>query len=138
MEFAQSLNQTLNSILGGQMSGGQMYDGQMSGGGMLIWIVIAVVFAAAGYLYWNEYFSCHSGRVSIDKKCVNMCPEGTTFKNVNSKNDKHVDCADAKGTINTYLMPQVTVAPAPTTTPASTVASVTPAASTKTGTTVSK
>jgi hypothetical protein len=105
MDFS-NLNQSLNNMLGGA-----------EGGGAAVWILaLVVVLAAVGvYMYLNEYFSCSSGRVSVDGKCVNMCPEGYTFKSLDEKTKGNAICTDAKGVDGTVPIP--TAAPATTSSP---------------------
>ena len=110
MDFSKLLNQQLNSMLGGNM------NTSMEGGGPLVWIVVAlVVVGAVGvYLYMNEYFGCSSGRLAVDGKCVNLCPEGETFKSADT--EKKVAKCTKGDKVNEYGFPTPT--PAPTTTPA--------------------
>jgi hypothetical protein len=120
MDFVKSLNDAINNILGGQMTGGQMSGGEMNGGSVWTYVaLIAVALVAVGtYLYIYEYFGCGSGRVSVDNKCVDMCPKGTTFANVNKTNDKMVDCVNEKGSTVVYDMPKSVPTPTPTSAPA--------------------
>jgi hypothetical protein len=116
MDFIKSLHESLNNILGDN----QMTGGDMNGGASIYtWLIVIVVLVAVGaYLYLNEYLMCTSGRVSIDKKCVNMCPEGYSFLNVNTGNNTMVDCTDLTlGGTKVFKIPQPQPKVTPTNTP---------------------
>jgi len=126
MDFSNYLNQQLNSMFGGNQ--------HMEGGGLLVWVVLVLVIVGAVgvYLYLNEYFGCNSGRLLVDGKCVNLCPEGYTFKKTDLEAKVAVCTKGDKDT--NYALPTptpkpadaaTTSTPAPTTTPAS--GTVTPA-----------
>jgi hypothetical protein len=105
--FDQNLNQALNNMLGGDMNGG----------GMLLWVgVLVILLIAVGvYVYYfTEYLGCSSDRVSVNGKCTNICPDGTTFKSLD-KNGLVANCTNATGVDVQYAVPT----PAPVSTPIS-------------------
>ena len=104
MDFS-NLNQSFNNMLGGA-----------EGGGPAVWILaLVVVLAAVGvYMYLNEYFSCSTGRVSVDGKCVDMCPEGYKFKSLDEKTKGNAICTNAKGEDGTVAIPTPKPTPAAT------------------------
>lgn len=111
MDFSKLLNQNLNSMLGGA-----------EGGGAMVWVVaLVVVLAAVGvYMYLNEYFSCSAGRVSVDGKCVNICPEKYTFKSMDANNSKNGVCTkDGETPAVDYSVPLPTPTPSATPVPTS-------------------
>jgi hypothetical protein len=119
MDFSNYLNQQLNSMFGGNQN--------MEGGGLLVWVVLVLVIVGAVgvYLYLNEYFGCNSGRLLVDGKCVNLCPEGYTFKKTDLEAKVAVCTKGDKDTNYALPTPKPAAAdasstPAPTTTPATT------------------
>ena len=70
------------------------FSGSMEGGSMVVWLVLGLIGLVAIFVaMWQyEFFGCTSGRMVIDGKCVNMCPEGLTFGRY-LEDEKKVTCS---------------------------------------------
>jgi hypothetical protein len=73
------------------------FSGGMEGGNMTVWIILGLVALVGIFVVmWQyEFFGCISGKTSVDNKCVNWCPEGSTYK-ITNFDGKTVTCADDK------------------------------------------
>lgn len=73
------------------------FTGGMEGNNMALLLIIgAVLLVFIFVVMWQyEYFGCTSGRTTVDNKCVNWCPTGSTYKLTNL-DGKTVTCADDK------------------------------------------
>jgi len=71
-----------------------MIGGGMGDVSMVMWIVIAVVLVVvvAGVAHYAELLGCHTGRVSVDSKCINMCPVDYVYVSKDPNNSKNVIC----------------------------------------------
>jgi hypothetical protein len=70
------------------------FSGGMEGNNMAVLIILGLVSLIAIFVaMWQyEYFGCTNGRMVVDGKCVDMCPEGLKFGSYNEEH-KQVSCS---------------------------------------------
>jgi hypothetical protein len=91
------------------------FSGGKDGSNMAVWIVLGLIGLVAIFVVmWQyEFFGCTNGRMVLNGKCANMCPEGLTFGSVGTENNvKKVSCS--KDNIFYSFYPIPTEAPVPT------------------------